>query len=57
MHYHHVINIVLDNKIKKGKSNELEIDQVFVPAFSNTLQSTSGSLPMGGEVDVNGSDE
>jgi len=30
---------------------------VFIPAFSNTLQSTSGSLFIGGDVDVNGSDE
>jgi len=28
-----------------------------IGALSNTRQATSGSLPMGGDVDVNGSDE
>jgi len=55
MHYHHVINIVLKNE-KINFSNKKK-RFFFIPAFSNTLQSTSGSLFIGGDVDVNGSDE
>lgn len=41
----------------KYRNKEMEIAKFFLlPAFSKTLQSTSGSPPIGGEWDVNGSD-